>query len=155
MTYLDSEVSRVNTKLIEGILSDHFYTGLTYKVMDKGNTSIIDGEGKAIHFDDRYMVYFYHRLISKRYSPSISHGLTNKHRSDTEIQLIVFSKIESQDYFETKLNEVDRIEINSMDFDSYKIFKSETQGAEFKFDKYFIYSINYSLNYHLKKCLTL
>jgi hypothetical protein len=155
MKYLDSEIMKVNEKLLEGISQTAFSAGLTYQVLDKGNNAIIDKDGATIHVDDLFDVYFYHRLRSKSYSQATSHGLVNKHRADANVDVIVFSKIDAIDYFESKLNEYPTLKINSSDFDAYRIFRSETQQKEHDFNKYFIFSINYTLSYYPGKCLEL
>jgi hypothetical protein len=156
MNYLDSEVSRLNEKLSEGLGSlPVFKASLTNKVVDKGGVAINDLDGNRIHVDDKFDLYFYHRLKSKSYVEVISHGMVNKFHADASIDLFVFSKIDALEYFESKLNDFSSLKINSLDNDSYAIFQAETQAKEYDFNKYFIFSINYNLNYKLKKCLEL
>jgi hypothetical protein len=160
MKYLDSLVSKINDKLSEGLGSLPVRkSALTFVVKDKNEIGIHDYAGKRVFADDKYDIYFYHRLKSKDYTQAISHGMVNKFHAQPSLDLIVFSKMDSLDYFESKLNEFDNLRLNSMDNDSKKIYEQEIgvtgHVKDYDFLKYFIYSINYTLNYKLEKCLEL
>jgi hypothetical protein len=157
MEYLDSEITRLNEKLSEGLGSlDVFKTSLTFIVNDKNTIGIHDYKGERVFADDKFDLYFYHRLRSKDYVQAISHGMVNKFHAQASIDLIVFSKMDSLDYFESKLNEFDNLRMNSMNNDSKRIYEEEIgvqgQVKTYDFLKNFIYSINYTFNYQLKKC---
>jgi hypothetical protein len=160
MKYLNSQVARINQKLLEGLGSlPLFKAELTFQVKDKNGIGIHDYDKNRIFVDDVTDIYFYHRLKSKDYIEAPSHGMVNKFHAQATIDLIVFSKMDSLDYFESKLNEYDNLRMNSMSNDSKRIYEEElgtpNQVKDYDFLKYFIFSINYTLNYKLEKCLKL
>lgn len=159
MKYLDSEISSLNQFLMSGISTgrDVFAAGLVITVKDKGGNSNMDKDKNRIHVDDKFDVFFYHRLRDDLFRPSgTGRGLANDYHSEGGIDLIVFSKVPySDDYFKSKLNEYPGLTLRSASYDQYRILQEESFAKEFDFKGMMIFSINYTINYKLKKCQSL
>lgn len=151
MQYLNNLVLDINTKIVTAIVGSHKTHGLVREVLHKNESLHQDLLGNVVYFDDAYDNYFYHKLKSETLIKETSAGLINRYKVLASIDLVVFSRYDSDDFFKRQLLTFTNVDINSVDHDSYKILASEIALKEYDF-KNFIYSINYNLTYQLPKC---
>lgn len=158
MKHLNSLLLDLNVKLESGIKHSYKSHGLTLiarKEAKSQDMELIDLEEIRIYPSDLQDVYFYHRLKDESYKETKGAGLHHGYKKESSIDLIVFSKIDADEYFESMLQKQPNVIIKSKENDSYKIAESEWSLKAYDFKKFYIFSINYTLSYQIQKCLEL
>jgi hypothetical protein len=151
---LDNQIDLINISLDADLGGTKKICGLV-KTVKRGEENLwIDKEGKAIFFDDSFDHYMYHRVSGKTIFSEIQRGGKAKvFKAITPIDLIVFSRYRDiEEYITSKLAQVFTLTVNSIDYDSYKIFKNETNKVDFDFKKKYIIVVNYQALYYTDKC---
>lgn len=155
MQYLNDILLSVNTKLSESITTNHFSAGLVRLIVHKDKNVNEDMNHKPIYFDDKYTMYFYHKLNSLKTIQQKSSGIINRYKNEANLTLYVFSKIDADEYFQSKLVEIPECQILEVDYDHLKIMRQETQvDSNYDFKK-FVFAINYLFSFIPETCVAL
>jgi hypothetical protein len=149
---INTLVKNLNTTLVSGISGTCKAHGIV-RVVEKGDEKInYDTENNPVVFDDKYSIFFYHKLLKEGFEVLQSRGKGYVYNVDSSIDLIVFcEKSAVYDYLISKLSTVRDLTISESDFDSYKILKEETSIVSYDFKKH-IFKINYNLKYKSDEC---
>lgn len=154
MQPLITQIDNINAQIKIGIDYDFKAHGLCRPAIRNGEKQQFDAKtDEAVVFDDTYGSSFYHKINGAiNYDLVKAPGKTKLYNAVAPVSLYCFSKHKNfDDHILKSLSNVKLLQIQNVDWDSYKIIASETGRPDFDFNKY-LFVVNYQITFKTDNC---
>jgi hypothetical protein len=153
MTRKDVLVSTINNHI--KVIDNALLIGLV-RTTEKGDEKLnFDISNNVVAFDDKYDMFSYHKVIKEGFEEIQSRGKNKTYNITANINLIVYtSSRDTTDLLVSAMSRIKDVVLLSVDYDSLKIIRQETNKTDFDPSKY-IFSINYDLRYKSSECTSI
>lgn len=152
-TIIGEKIKELNAAICQEItgrsLSIH---GLCIEAKRGEETINVDENNDPVFFDDKSDIYMYHKRSNISFSEQRARGKKVTYKAEAICTIYCMTSLSN--FYEVLisiLSQFNHIDIKDLDFDQYKILRSETGLKDFDFSRN-IFALKYSITYSTDKC---
>lgn len=154
MQPLITQIDNINAEIKKGIDYDYKAHGLCRASIRNGEKQQFDAvTEEQVMFDDTYASSFYHKINGAiNYKEVKAPGKTKLYNAVATASIYCFSSHKNfDDHVLSALSRVKLLQIQNIDWDSYKTIATETGRPDFDFNKY-LFVVNYQITFKTDNC---